>query len=386
MNRSSGGLGVFIAIVWTGIAFMTGWLAATLLSPAPAAPRASATLFDEAWGHVSRNFVGTVPSDTLREYGAIRGALATLDDRYSYFIEPQTRTVERDHMRGAFGGIGVGFQVNAAGDVVLTPNADGPAARVGVLAGDLLRSVDGRVLPKPAQPENVVGLRGEVGSTVAIEVERAGGLMLRFEIIRELIRVPSVEATLIDKGGRFGLIKISSFTERTGAEVREAVQTLGTQGVQGYLIDLRDNGGGVLSAAVDVASEFMAEGDVLIEQKRGQDDVRYPVRDSEAITLPVVVLINGNSASASEVVAGALRDAGRAKLIGQKSFGKGSVQLIFDLRDGSSVHVTTSKWLTPKRGVIDGNGLLPDVEVDNAEAQLERGLAALRQPYAQSAP
>jgi carboxyl-terminal processing protease len=156
--------------------------------------------------------------------------------------------------------------------------------------------------------------------------------------------------------------------------MKQAMSDLRSQNIQAWLIDLRDNGGGVLSAAVDVASEFLDDGNVLIEQKRNAPEAAYTVRDAQADKAPLAVLINKNSASASEVVVGAIQDQQRGKIIGEKSFGKGSVQLIFDLKDGSSVHVTTSKWLTPNRRLIDGDGLTPDVAVVRAEGEEGRGV------------
>jgi carboxyl-terminal processing protease len=373
--------------VWTFFVFAGGWVIGALLTNRSAIPAAATinltagtpqvqqrgALFEEAWSRVRDNFVGQVPTDTLRDYGAIRGALSTLNDRYSYFIEPQTRTIERDHMRGQFGGIGVSFIVNDQGRVVLTPRKDGAAAKAGVLAGDVLIKIDGKPLPAPAKIDDVAPVRGEVGSSVRITVLRDGAER-DFDIVRELIQVPSVEWLAVARGNtRYGLIQIRQFTERTGDEVKLALTELRAAGVAGYVLDMRDNTGGLLNAAVDVVSEFVDKGVVLIERKRDAQEVIYTVRDDSAEKAPLIVLINKNSASASEVVAGALQDYGRAKLVGERSFGKGSVQLIFDLSDGSSVHVTTAKWLTPNRNEIDGIGLTPDVVITRADGEAEGG-------------
>jgi carboxyl-terminal processing protease len=171
--------------------------------------------------------------------------------------------------------------------------------------------------------------------------------------------------------------------------VRQAVVELRKAGSQAYLIDLRDNGGGLLSAAVDVASQFLDGGIVLVERRRNQPDVTFPVTSdgaTRAVSEPLAVLINGNTASASEIVAGAIQDRQRGRLIGEKSFGKGSVQSIYDLSDGSSAHITSAKWLTPNKRTIDGLGLTPDVAVTRAtdeaelgvDTQLDRALAELR--------
>jgi carboxyl-terminal processing protease len=393
MNRSGQAAAIVIMTLFTAVVFMAGWFVGGYVLPperASASIPVDATtsrvpergaLFDEAWSRVAENYVGTVPSTTLRDYGAIRGAVSTLNDKYSYFIEPQTRSVERDHMRGQFGGIGVSFEIIDGGDVLLTPRPDGAAQKAGVRAGDRLTKIDGVALPKPATAEDVIKLRGPVGSLVRITVLRTDGGEVEFTITRELIQVASVEWKAVDFNGQtYGVIQIRQFTERTGEEVKKALTELRAANVRGYVLDLRDNGGGLLASAIDVVSEFVAKGDVLVERRRGKDEIAYAVRDDKADEMPLSVLINGNSASASEVVAGALRDHKRAKLVGEKSFGKGSVQLIFDLSDGSSVHVTAAKWMTPNRDEIDGKGLLPDIEVkpvSGQDAPLDRALQTL---------
>lgn len=397
MSRTEKGLVLAIFILWSGLMVGAGYIGRMLISPIEMrAERVygagdSHALFDQAWDRVENNFIGVVPSDTVREHGAIRGALSTLNDRYTTFTEPQPRAAERDHMRGSFGGIGVNFVRNAAGQIVLTPREDGPAAKAGVKAGDILIKIDGVALAENAPLDEVSRIRGEVGTPVAITVKR-GDETLDFTIVRQVIEVDSVEArpittTLSDKSQAvIGYIRINSFTERTGKEVRQAVQALHSQEAQAYLIDLRDNGGGLLSAAVDVASEFLKEGAVVIEKKRNEPDITLSVgarSGRPAIDKPVAALINGNSASASEIVAAAIQDYERGPLVGEKSFGKGSVQLIFDLDDGSAVRVTTAKWLTPDRRELDGIGLTPDVvEGGDAGAQLDKAIQTLGEAIA----
>lgn len=391
MSRIEKGLVLLVFVLWSVLMVGAGYLGRMLAVPLEARPaesfsRYSHALFDEAWDRVRNNFIGTVPSDTVREYGAIRGALATLDDRYTTFIEPQSRALERDHMRGSFGGIGVSFTRNERGEIVLAPVPDGPAARAGVQRGDILISIDGIALPAPATFEDVARIRGEVGTSVTIEVLRTGQ-RLAFTIVREKIEINSVEwrpitTTIAGQSATIGYLRITGFTERTGEEVKQALGALDALDSQAYLIDLRDNGGGLLSAAVDVASEFLTDGVVAFERKRDQPEVAFRVRSDRSRRVddkPIAVLINGNSASAAEVVAGAIQDHKRGPLIGEKSFGKGSVQLIFDLADGSAVRVTVAKWLTPNRRELDGVGLTPDIAVTGApEAQLERAVSALR--------
>lgn len=392
MSRIEKGLLIVAFLMWSAMMVGAGYVGRMLLAPVERRVERvyignSRTLLDEAWGYVRDHFVGVVPSDTAREYGAVRGALATLNDRYTTFVEPQARTVERDHMRGSFGGIGVSFAPNERGEIVLSPMPDGPAARAGVREGDILAAIDGAPLPTPATFEDVARIRGEPGTPVTIEVLRgAQRERLTFTIIRQTIEVRSVEwrpitATVRGALTTIGYIRISNFTERTGEEVRRAISALSDMNSQAYLIDLRDNGGGSLSAAIEVASEFLNEGVVAIEQRRGQAEIVHNVRTSRvkpASGKPVAILVNQNTASAAEIVAGAIQDYERGPLIGEKTFGKGSVQLVFELSDGSAVRVTAARWLTPKRRELDGAGLVPDIEVaGSADAQIERAIRAL---------
>ena len=377
-----------VAAGWTALIFGAGWLARSQAQwPAHVAAAAAAThlqapgyaLLDEAWGLVRNHFVGVVPSDTVRNYGAVRGMLGTLNDRWSMFVEPQPRAIERDQLRGQFGGIGVNISVDEANRIVLSPMRDSPAAKAGVLEGDVLVAVDGVPLPAGAQFEDIAAkVRGEIGSVVRITVKR-GDQALDFAITRAAIEVPSVDWRVITGTAPsdvpVGYIAIRQFTERTGGEVKRAITELRQSGSQAYLIDLRHNTGGMLSAAVEVASQFLDAGNVLIERKRDQADVAYPVIAGGLATKePLAVLVNGDTASASEIVAGAWQDYRRAKLVGDKTYGKGSVQLLFDLSDGSSVHVTTAKWMTPKARAIDGVGLVPDILVARAEGEIEKGV------------
>ncbi len=376
-----------VIVLWSGLMFGGGFLASTFLpANTPARAAGDHALLDEAWRRVEDNFVSAVPSDTVRNYGAIRGALETLNDRFTTFSEPQTRTIERDHMRGQFGGIGVSFDRNDNGEIVLSPRVDGPAAKAGVQGGDILISIEGVPLSKDDPLNDMMRVRGEPGTQVKIEVKR-GEQVLPFTITRAIIEVPSVESRIITttvegKDALVGYLRINSFTERTGKEVQNAIKNLNSANAEGYLIDLRDNGGGLLSAAIDVTSQFVGEGAVAYEKKREGEEIAFNVKTGMAGATqdkPVAVLINNNSASASEIVAGAIQDYKRGPLVGEKSYGKGSVQLVFELGDGSAVRVTTAKWFTPNKRALDGVGLTPDVPAaGDAEKQLQAAVDVLR--------
>ena len=382
---------ILVALLWSAILFGAGWMArstTSLMSAAPPPATGGIPLLDEVWGHVQSGFVGEMPTDTVRNYGVVRGALGTLNDPYTVLVEPQPRTIERDSMRGQFGGIGVDIKQNEAGQIVISPRPESPALAAGVLAGDILVAVDGIPLPdKPNINDIAPRVRGEVGTPVKITVLR-GDKRLDFSIVRAIIEVPSVAWRVITSTTStdrvIGYIAINQFTERTGGEVKRAIRELRAAGSQAYLIDLRDNLGGLVSAAIEVASHFLDGGNVMLQRTRNQPDVAFPVtaQGADAVTSePLAVLINGNSASASEIVAGAIQDHKRGVLIGEKSYGKGSMQSIYDLSDGSSAHITSARWLTPNGRTIDKQGLTPDVPVareEGKDAQWDRAVQQLR--------
>ena len=344
------------------------------------------TVFWEAWHLLENDFYGQLPTAQQMTYGAIRGALTTLDDPYTIFVEPKPRRLERDDLRGSFGGIGAWVSKHEDGAIVLKPMEDRPAQRAGILEGDIVVQVDGQEVTLDMSLEDVILLiRGPVGSVVKLTISRTGHPEpLVFEITREKVETPTVNWRLLDEGQGLGYISISLFTERTSKELEAALKDLKAQGASRLILDLRNNSGGLLETSIDVASQFLSDGVVLYEQRRDQEEKSYPVRrGGKATDIPLVVLVNAGTASASEIVAGAIQDLGRGILIGESTFGKGSVQLVYDLSDQSSLHVTVAHWFTPDRHQITGNGLAPDIvvplnEEDRAQGkdpQLDRAIA-----------
>lgn len=344
----------------------------------------------EAWHIIQSKFYGDIPADPKPVYGAVHGMVGTLKDRYTVFVEPEPRSREKEELRGEFGGIGALVRRNDAGEVLLEPMADSPAAQAGIHKGDILIQVDDTPITTTMRNDEVIALiRGEVGTQVQLTLKRAGVAdPLRVTVTRQTIQTPSVAWRVLEQEPSIGYVKIDLFTERTNQELIGALQELLRAGVKSLILDVRDNGGGLLDATVDVASQFIDRGVVLYESRRQEAERSYEAKGGGlAVDLPLVVLVNSATASASEILAGALQDHQRAVLIGQHTFGKGSVQLVYDLSDNSSLHVTVARWLTPKRRQIEGAGLTPDIEVpisdedqtSGSDPQLERAIAYLRE-------
>ncbi len=320
-------------------------------------------IFWEAWEYLDQYFYGDPVSPQERTYGAIRQALTLLDDPYTIFVEPQPHELERDIMRGSFGGIGVTLWRSPEGDVLISPQPDSPAERTGLLEGDLLLALDNQPLSVEMTIDDVYAwLHGEVGSTITLTISRPPTPPFDVPIVRDLIYVPSISWRVLDRDRSIGYIHIQSITERTNDEISLALQELlQPLAVSGLILDLRDNSGGLLNPTVAVASQFLREGIVLTELRRDGQERKFPVRTGGIATeVPLIVLVNNGTASAAEIIAGAIQDHRRGLLVGETTYGKGSVQQVYDLSDGSSLHVTSAVWMTPHQHPIEGAGLMPD--------------------------
>lgn len=369
--------------------YATRWLASadnrsgTQPSAASASQRPDLGVFWEAWDILQRDFYGDQPANQSRTYGAIKGLTAAYDDPYTVFVEPEPRQREREDLSGAFGGIGAWITVDEAGNKVLEPMPGRPAEKAGILKGDILQAVAGQPLDPALSVDEVVNLiRGPIGEPVELTVQRAGvAEPLTIAVVRERIETPSVEWRALEEAPQVGYIALRQFTERTAEELDRALEELSQQGIDYLILDLRHNGGGLLQSSIDVASRFLNDGVVLYERRNSGDEQVYKVRSAQrAPTWPMVILVDGGTASASEIVAGALQDRGRATLLGEKTFGKGSVQLVYDLSDGSSVHVTVARWITPNGHEINGIGLTPEQIVpheDGRDAPLQQAIRTL---------
>ena len=345
-----------------------------------------APLLNEAWDIAEGQFYGQLPTDQARTYGAVRGMMESFQDPYSIFVEPPQTELQSQQLSGKFGGIGASVRRENDGRIVLSPFPDRPAAQAGVKEGDVLIKIDDTPIAPEMKFEEVTSLlRGEVGTKVKIEIERSGQ-QLAFDITRAEISVPSVTWRILSQAPDVGYVRLNIFAQTSKDELIKAVADLKKQGARKLIFDLRDNGGGLLDAAIGVASQFV-DGKVVSEKRRDGGPRDFTAEaNGAARDLPLVVLVNGGTASASEIVAGAIQDKGRGVLVGVNTYGKGSVQNVIPLSDGSSLHVTVAEWLTPDGRQITGKGLQPDVAVDlsaddaanGRDPQLDRAITAFR--------
>ena len=322
-------------------------------------------LVDEVQTLLDDYYLRDQPEYIVRQYGAIRGLLQSLGEQNTFFIDPPVARSESDVLAGTYGGIGVNIQRSTDGDFVLYPFEDSPARREGLEDGDILRQINNTdVLPTDPQDAVDQMMRGEVrdGNGVELTVYRAStDEELTVFIAFDVINVPSVFWRVLNEDARIGYIQIQRFTNRTPDEVREAVAELRDQNIAALVLDLRGNGGGLLQEAISVASEFLDGGVVLYEVRRDSERTYDAEEGGSATDLPLVVLVNSGTASAAELLSGAIQDRERGILIGQQTYGKGTIQQIFTLSDSSSVHITSAEWLTPERNVINSVGLTPDI-------------------------
>jgi len=331
-------------------------------------------VFWEAWEHAEEDFYGELPDETGLTYGAIRGMLRAVDDPYTFFIEPPDHEIEQAQLEGRHGGIGAEYVMADGYLVVVAVLEDSPAVRAGIRTGDVIINVDGSEIMGLSQNEAILLIRGgDIGGQVTLTIVREGEAEpSAVTLTREQIEVPTVIWEL--KEDDVGYVRISFFGGRTNDELKRALQQLKGMGARKVLLDLRDNPGGTIAAAVDAAGQFIDTGVVFYERdKEGNDKVFNARRGGAAIQMPLAVLVNGGTASASEIVAGAIQDHQRGVLIGERTFGKGSLQTIHELSDTSSVHVTIAHWLTPARHEIQSAGLIPSIEVLPSQEALDRG-------------
>ncbi len=350
-------------------AFVAGVVFTASIEKAEAAGYGKLDVFARVLAFVENNYVDAVDGDQL-VYGAIKGMLSTLDP-HTIFLPPDEYKAMRADTSGEFGGLGVEIAAGEDSLVVVAPIDDTPAARAGIQAGDKILAIDGESTKGMSVPVAVRRMRGELGTKVSLLLMREGfEAPLQLALLRDRVRVQSVEWRLYPDGR--GYVRIKSFQERTDEHLGKALAAMkeanAGQELQGLVIDLRNNPGGLLDQAVRIADRFIAEGLIVSTQGRGGKELEA-ARAHAAGTepaYPLVVLVNGGSASASEIVAGALQDHGRGVVVGAKTFGKGSVQTVIDLDDGSGLKMTIARYYTPSHRSIHGKGIEPDVALADA--------------------
>jgi len=347
-------------------------------APAAAAPAVTAKAplpldelrtFAEVMDRIKAAYVEPVDDKTLLE-NAIKGMLSNLDP-HSAYLGPDDFAQLQEDTSGEFGGLGIEVGMEDTFVKVVSPIDDTPASKAGVQAGDLIVKINGQPTRGQTMTEAVDKMRGKVGQKITLTLVRGGGAPFDVTLTRAIIRTKSVRSQLLENG--YGYIRITQFQVKTGEEVSKALVALrkenGNKKLNGIVLDLRNNPGGVLQAAVEVVDHFITKGLIVYTKGRiANSELRFSATghdESEAV--PMVVLINGGSASASEIVAGALQDQKRAVLMGTTSFGKGSVQTVLPLSNDRALKITTALYFTPNGRSIQAQGIIPDVEVRQAK-------------------
>jgi len=327
--------------------------------------------FTEIFGRIKRDYVEPVSDKKLLE-DAIRGMLAGLDPHSAYLVSEEYQEL-KEGTTGQFGGLGIEVTMENGFIKVVSPIDDTPAQRAGIKTGDLIVRLDDEPVKGMTLADAVKKMRGEPGSKIVLTVVREGAeAPLKLTLVRAVIKVQSVKSRMLEKD--YGYLRISSFQSGTGDSLKEAIANLKKENnsrLKGLVLDLRNNPGGVLNAAVDVSDAFLKSGLIVYTEGRIENsEMRFNASPDDLIDgAPMVVLINAGSASASEIVAGALQDQKRAVIMGEKSFGKGSVQTILPTTNGAAVKLTTARYYTPSGRSIQAEGIEPDIALANVKLE-----------------
>jgi carboxyl-terminal processing protease len=327
-------------------------------------PEQGLDIVEQVWDIIFQDYVDRdrLDADTLAQ-GAVRGMVEALDDPYTAYLDTAAYELSLRSLEGKFEGIGAYVAAEDGKIVIIAPIADSPADRAGIRAGDVILEINGRSTSGMSLIEAVLNIQGPKGTAVTLSVLHQDETKPEvIEIVRAEIELPSVHFEMRED---IAYINITYFSERTAGELSSVLESITQQAAVGIILDLRSNPGGLLDAVIDVAGFFLRQGVVIDVVDNEGNHVASSVKPGEITTdLPLVVLVDGYSASGSEVLAGALQDYGRATVAGTKTYGKGSVNVLRQLKDGSGLYITSARWLTPKGRLIEGEGLYPDYELE----------------------
>lgn len=327
--------------------------------------------FIGAMNFISSHYVNEVDKNILID-GAIGGMVRSLGDPHSSYLEPKIYSQLKADTSGTFGGIGVymGFKEGLVFILSVIPGS--PGEKVGLMAGDHILAVNSQPVSEIDPSEIALKIRGEVGSDVELLIHREGEEDKTYTITREVIKVQTVSSKMLDS--MLGYIRISNFSENSGAEFKDALKKLERENMRGFILDLRQNPGGVITSCIEIANEIVPKGPIVsVIQRDGEKEIFSS--DLEQAKYPIIVLLDRNSASASELLSGALQDTKAALIVGETSYGKGSVQTVIPMFQDDGLKLTIAKYYTPNGRSIDGTGIKPDVEV-----KLEKPLMISRDP------
>jgi carboxyl-terminal processing protease len=396
MNQFSSSLRVFRTVALGGLVAAT----ATLLAPSPGQSRpgllsfedSPKTIVDEAWQLVNQSFVdGTFHHTdwqaTRKEllnreytskdqaYAAIRVALKKLDDPYTRFMDPDQFTALTTQTSGELSGIGVKLEVDKTTKIltIVEPMEGSPAMKMGLKAGDQLLAIDGKTTRGMDVGAASTIIRGKPGTPVKLTVNRIGNKTFDVTLQRAVIELPTVTTAVKQEGkNKIGYIRLGEFNAHAAQQVKKAIETLSQKQVNGFILDLRENPGGLLDSSIDIARLWLKSGTIVRTEDRAGRSEKIMANNSAITQLPLTVLVNNNSASSSEILTGALKDNGRATVVGTRTFGKALVQAVHQLSDGSGLAVTVAHYYTPNGTDISHKGINPDVAINISETQLEK--------------
>jgi carboxyl-terminal processing protease len=356
-----------LLVIVIAFAFAGGFYAGKATTPP--LPQGVAVI-DEAWNDIMAYYVEPSRLNTANMTGsAVAALVAALNDRHSAYASPAEYKILQSQFEGSFSGIGANVSVINGKIVIVSPIKGAPAEKAGILAGDIITKINGESTEGMTLDITTSKIRGKAGTDVVLTILR-GTETLTITVTRAQVEVPTV---ILEMKGDIAHITITQFGDNTDTELEKVLNKTAAANATGIVLDLRGNPGGLLDTVVNVASRFIKEGVIVSVRSRvGDIEKLYAQKKTVTTTLPIVVLVDENSASGSEVLSGALQDYDRALIAGNVTYGKGSVNQLLKLQDGSGIYLTMSRWLTPKDRLIEGNGIQPDVKLDiTGDAELQ---------------